>query len=292
MKTLATFALYTLVSGVVGFIICALLLRNPRTRRLTAIAAAICFGGPPVAYGYLWILDTVELSSFKQDVAYVAELCAKDGGDKIYRTAENVEGVFQMRARDSGDSQLRDQFGMFDPWGFAQYDRADPAVPVGYQADDYRFVETQLGANRSGPPFRRKILIDTGRRIGDLIPRALPEQADKTIWERQWFEVSRLRSRYGYITEDLTTSEMRRRWIGAGKIKIIDLATNEVMAQRVGYFRAAGPMALDHWSGGGAYQNGRICPQDSSLSGFLLSVLRPLPPIVPTSDLVQSLYRE
>jgi len=292
MKTLIPLLLYALVSGVIGLIICGVMLRIPGKRKSAAIAAVIFFGGPPLVYGLLWIRDTIAQSSFEEDVAYVRELCAKNGGDKIYRRADNVEGVFQMRARLPGDAQLRDQFGMFDPWGVAQFDGADPAIPIGYRADEYRFVETRPGPSQPGPPFRRKVLIDTGRRIGDSIPNALPEQADKTIWERRSFEVSKLRSRYGYITEDLTTPEMRRRWIGAGKLKIVDLATNEVMAERVGYFRAAGSMALDHWSGGGAYQNGRICPQDSSLSIFLLSVLRPPPPSTPTPELVQSLYRE
>ncbi len=144
LKTLIPLAIFALISGLLGLVICALLLKNPQKKRAAAVAAVFFFGGPPMVYGLLWVRDTVSQSSFEEDVAYVRELCAKNGGDKIYRTVENVEGVFQMRARNSDqDAQLRDQFGMFDPWGYAQGDISDIGVPVGYKADTYRYLETQ-----------------------------------------------------------------------------------------------------------------------------------------------------
>jgi len=292
LKTLVPLAIYAIFSVVVGLVVCGLLLRHARKPRSAAFAAVVFFGGPPVVYGLLWIQDTLSQTSFEEDVAYVKELCAKNGGDKIYRTVENVEGVFQMRARNPDqDAQLRDQFGMFDPWGYAQDDISDMGVPVGYKADTYRYFEMQPAYGVKGPPFRRKIEVDTGRKVGDVVWNALPEKKNEAIWEYRTFEVTKLRSRYGYITEDLSTPEMRKRWIAGGRIKIVDLQTNEVLAERVGYFRAIGPQARSAWSGASAYQNERICPPKSSLAPFLLSILRTPPGVVPTPELVESLKR-
>jgi hypothetical protein len=282
-------AIYAIISVVVGLVVCGLMLRDPRKPKSAALAAIVFFGGPPVVYGLVWIQDTLSQTSFEEDVAYVKELCAKNGGDKIYRTVENVEGVFQMRARDDGEAQLRNQFGMVDPWGAAQDDLSDPGIPVGYRAGEYRFVEMQPAPNKSGPPFKRKISVDTGRTWGQVVANALPEKKNEAIWEYKIFTVKNLRSRYGYITEDLSTPEMRRRWIAGGRIKIIDLRTSEVLAERVGYFRAIGAHAKNSWSGASAYQNRRICPYDSTLAGFLISVLRPAAPIEPASEVVQRL---
>ena len=293
MKTLIPLAIYALTSALVGLVVCGMLLRDPRKRRSAAIAAAVFFGGPPMVYGLIWIQDTLSQTSFEEDVAYVKELCAKNGGDKIYRTVENVEGVFQMRARNPDqDAQLRDQFGMFDPWGYAQGDISDIGVPVGYKFDTYRYLETQPAYGVKGPPFRRKIVVDTGRKVGDVVWNALPERKNDAIWEHRTFDVKTLRSRYGYITEDISTPEMRKRWIAGGRIKIVDLQTDEVLAERVGYFRAIGPQARSAWSGASAYQNERICPSKSSLAPFLLSVLRTPPAVTPTPELVESLKKD
>ena len=87
--------------------------------------------------------------------------------------------------------------------------------------------------------------------------------------------VKNLLSRYGYLTEDLSTTEMRNNWIGAGRIKIIDLQTNEVLAERKGYFRARGDILPPHglrWWGGGNL----MCPKNGGLLSFLHSTLQPV----------------
>lgn len=57
-------------------------------------------------YGYLHYSAYTEEQEYFADVAYLKELCSKYGGDKIYKTVDNVEGVFQMKARNpDGDFQ-------------------------------------------------------------------------------------------------------------------------------------------------------------------------------------------
>lgn len=274
MKTAIELIVYDVVSGLFGLVICGLSIRWKR-KRAALIAGVIFFGGPIAAYLYVALREELAASNFDADVAYVKELCAKQGGDKIYRTVDNVEGVFQMKARNPDpEGQWRDQYGMVDPWGMAMGDPDSPTL-LATRGRGYWFFEQQPGFGKpEGPPYRRNYLSQTGQLRRDTHPGADfkddPALATKTI------VVSMLRSRYGYYIEDLSTKEMRSRWIAGGRIKIVDLHTHEVLAERTGYFRAIGRDAKYYWSGASAFQNQRICPHDSSLHGFLFAVLKPV----------------
>jgi len=212
----------------------------------------VVFFGGPIGLGIgIYIKQGMERDEFEAARKVVHELCAKYGGDKIYKTVEDVEGVFQMRARTNSslsDQYWGDQFGMFDPWGAAQGDRSQPAIQLSSKGQGYWFVEQLSGREPGGPPYQRRTFVN-GEKVN----------------------VHHLRSRYGYITEDLSTPQMRKRWIAGGRIKVVDLQTNEVLAEMVGYFLTADR----DWHPRAAFQNGRICP-DSHLTAFLLQVLKPI----------------
>ena len=97
MKTQILFYAYALLSVFVGVIACSWLHWKSKRPRATAIAAAIFFGGPLLVSITMSLSAKSALSGYQADVAYMQELCAKYGGDKIYRTVDNVEGVFQMK---------------------------------------------------------------------------------------------------------------------------------------------------------------------------------------------------
>ncbi len=233
----------------------------------------------------------------------MARLCAKDGGDKIYRTVENVQGVFQMRARvdaiTSKPGGLSDQYGMVDPYGWALGDRDDMSglvggssirekvtyqnvrgeevtgernMPLGKQG--YWFVEQHAESNSPTANLYRRIYLvsnpayKNSQSVTDPSPRFIRKQK----------AVNQLKSRYGYLTEDLTTKDMRDNWIGAGRIKIIDLQTNEVLAERKGYFRASGdflPSRGLRWTASGAFHQKRICPSESRFVRFFTRSVGP-----------------
>jgi hypothetical protein len=255
MKFLIPYVLYLCLSWLVGGIVLAFIHKRVRPV-VQAIVYTVLFGGPLFIGFYVYAEQAIWEYNFKKDVAYVKELCARDGGDKIYRTVQGVEGIFQVtyRAGDT-DESWRDQFGMQDPWGRAQGDSDAPALAIGPDVKDgYWFVEQRTGPGL-GPPIRRRF--------------SSTKDAKREIL------VNRLRSRYGYVTEDLSTPEMRKRWIGAGRIRIVDLQSNEVIAERRGYFRAIGPVARLAWAGTDAFQNGRMCPNDR-IWEFVSRVLRPI----------------
>jgi hypothetical protein len=94
---------------------------------------------------------------------------------------------------------------------------------------------------------------------------------------------------YGVTWDDLSTREDRDRWIAGSSLKVIDLRTNEVIAERIGYMFDAG---LGDQGGGRqpwTYARGNACPEFTPLGDgtarrtrtyretpdFLQTVLRP-----------------
>jgi hypothetical protein len=51
---------------------------------------------------------------------------------------------------------------------------------------------------------------------------------------------SRPHPRYGVTYDDISTREERDYWIAGSSLKVIDLQTNEVMAERIGYMMDRG----------------------------------------------------
>ena len=257
MKTVVGLILYAIVSGVTGVVICSILtfFKLPRASN---IAAWIFFGGPVCAWLYVEARDQWNEHHFKQDAAYVKELCAKHGEERIFRTVENVEGVFQIKPRVRlTDERWRDRPGMPDPWGKAMGDSDKPEIAVGPGAAEegrngYWFIEQRI-ADSEGPPYERRL--------------------SPSIFEPN-LKVGGLRSRYGYLTEDLSTAEMRSRWIAGGRITVIDLKSGEVVATTTGFFKALGPNYSLAWKG--ARSGGYFCPRDGSLGSFLRRVLKPV----------------
>jgi hypothetical protein len=269
MKTLFALIAYTILSVLIGLLV-RHFQRKAGNTGAAMISAVIFFGLPPLSITYVVVRDWIDHWQWEKDVAYVQELCAKQGGTKIYRTVDNVEGIFQMRARPARDDvQWRDQFGLHDPWGLAWFDFAIPAIGIGSGSGQpgrvYWFLEQQPGVSVEGPPYRRRFSTD------DRDPGVV---------------VAELRSRYGYVIDDLSTHEMRSRWIAGGRIRIIDLSSQELLAEQTGFFRAFGAQFNEPWRGVTGSVN--FCHGQMALHAFVMQVLKP-PPSLPTESQLESL---
>jgi hypothetical protein len=291
------------VSWSIGAIVCGVAYWR-KNYQFAKNAALVFFCWPVVLLLANYLRQHFLVSDFEYAKTEVTRLCAIDGGDKIYKTVDNVQGILQMRARKpiyytradgSSYNAMADQYGMEDPYGTAQFDRDDMRNYVGLSSKNidppsrgkqgYWFIEQQpeYGSSKDSE-FRRNYLAILEK------PEAWQVEASKgnPLYKVKQFRVSKLKSHYGYLTEDLTTKEMRDHWIGAGRIKIIDLQTNEVLAERKGYFRASGkllPEGADRWSGGG------VCPSNDYLLYFLQSVLKP-PQDFPTPEQLELIAKE
>ncbi len=287
MKTLILLITYALLSGLIGLLVCTWLLWKSKRPFTAVIAALVFFGGPPALYGYVYFRDKRAQTTYEEDVAYLKELCAAHAGDKIYRTVDDVQGVFQMKAYDPDpDFQWSDQHGMVEPWVVAHYgDQRSRPSHLGIRGNGYWFIEGQPGYGLGeGPPYTRHLLASTKDKVENPNSDASID-AEGFALERQEVKVQTLKSRYGYTTEDLTTPDLRKRWIGGGKLTIIDLQTKEVIAEWTDYYRATGAQVKMAWA------NGVSCRRGESILGFIRSVLRP-PKALPTQQQLSQIKGE
>lgn len=209
--------------------------------------------------------------------AMFAERCKK-AGEFIHRTADNVEGIFLMKLRPEGIN-YGDQYRMDDPYG----------RDVG--GDGY-IVNFLLGRNAKGSLVERDVAAagyryieavdpQDGKRyrytgsmkvVGRKDPNTPNNQIsikhnpnfDLNIYE---FGLDRVPApgpmpRYGVTYDDISTREERDYWIAGSSLKVIDLKTNEVMGERIGYMMDRGQGATGHGGIANAWERAanNACP--------------------------------
>jgi hypothetical protein len=172
--------------------------------------------------------------------AMFAQRC-KTAGEKIYRTVDNIEGVYLMKVRPD-TINYDNQFVLDDPYG----------SDLGGKGYITTFIRGSYQANvkdipKDGPP-----------RIGYSYVEALdpkdrqryrytgrieePWQTDKSYLKGYMKFVlykniapSDSAPQYGVTYDDISTREEREYWIAGSSLKVIDLKNNEVIAERIGY---------------------------------------------------------
>lgn len=180
--------------------------------------------------------------------AMFAERCKK-AGEFIHRTADNVEGIFLMKLRPEGVNR-GDQYRMDDPYGrdvggdgyieifLLGKDSRGSLVDRDEITKGYRFVETI--DPKDGKRYRY-----TGS-IKEVTKTSSPlVGGDGKAFKVKEFTLDRipatgLMPRYGVTYDDLSTREERDYWIAGSSLKVIDLQSNEVMAERIGYMMDRG----------------------------------------------------
>jgi hypothetical protein len=180
-------------------------------------------------------------------MAMFNERCKK-AGEFIHRTVAGVDGILVMKVRPDVINYDQ-QFAMTDPYGhdfvgeaysrsflrgfYAQNSagstRAPGAAPllVGFEyveavnlADGVRYRYT----GRIEEPWltNKSYLKGYLRFVADRSPPGTPPP------------------RYGVTYEDISTREEREYWIAGSSLRIVDLVTNEIIAERIGYMFDAG----------------------------------------------------
>jgi hypothetical protein len=198
------------------------------------------------------------------------EMRCKSAGETITRTVENVEGLalLKLRPREFDDAN---QFTKDDPYG--RNCGAENCV-ASYLVDE-RMVDSGGGSfSPSNRVVYRFVEADdpaTGRR------QRYRKSASDTPLEKEPAPESK--ARYGVTWEDVSTQEDRQYWIAGGSIKVIDLQTNEVIAERVGFLMdlGQGSTAAFRSPWGSAQSWGKACPplQGHNLT-FVEQVLKPI----------------
>lgn len=171
------------------------------------------------------------------------ERCKKSG-EFIHRTVEDVEGVLLMKIRTQ--DHMGDQYALDDQYG---HDSAgedylksfflEPMLLANSNASTevlesirrdyrgYRYVEVldpkdgqrYRYTGRTDEPWKTNPHFLEGHRIFVLDKTLAPDPAP----------------RYGVTYDDISTPEERDHWIAGSSLKVIDLKTKEVIAERIGY---------------------------------------------------------
>jgi len=187
--------------------------------------------------------------------AMFQERCKK-AGEFIHRTAENVEGILLMKVRPD-KINYDDQYRMDDPYG-------SDVTGKGYfeiflYGKDAKGSLVEQGARTNG--YRHVDAIDAkdGKRYRYTGSVKAVGRKDITAYNVQ-IELKRdpnydlniyafvldqspapdPASRYGVTFDDISTREERDYWIAGSSLKVIDLKTNEVIAERIGYMMDRG----------------------------------------------------
>jgi hypothetical protein len=179
--------------------------------------------------------------------AMFQERCKKSG-EFIYRTAENVEGVFLLKLR-SDKMNRSDQYRINDPYG-------DDLGGEGYiqtflrKRNDNGFLDAMVAggyryADAIDPKDGKRYRYTGGMKEVTHTTSIMMGGDGKTKFKTIDFVLDKVPApdpepRYGVTYDDISTREERDYWIAGSSLRVIDLKTNEVMAERIGYMMDRG----------------------------------------------------
>jgi hypothetical protein len=219
-----------------------LAIRRPKTplrKVLWSLLVVLVFGLLP---GMQLREDYVARNKLRAATAQFEMRC-KSAGEKNVRTVEHVDGVVWMKWRDKRN--LSRQFDLDDPYGHdctgADCIEQLLRITKGLELDPdkkqrrlfgFEFVEsvdpqTQQLNRYTLSLYRtrdRKPSYSESDRSTELLPQPIERRS----------------ARYGITWDDISTREDREMWIAGGSLKLIDLQTNEVIAERIGYMMDRG----------------------------------------------------
>ena len=228
-------------------------------------------------------------------MALFAERC-KTAGEKITRTVDNVDGVAWLKWREevSNADNFADQWKLNDPYGqdcgaetcIANLLRATEGVDLNPEdakrhSAGYRFVETVNPGDgqryRYTAGMKQYWNTEAIERHKRQTSRDPPPESYQFIVDGS--RIDAFTARYGIAWEDISTREDREHWIAGGSLKVIDLQTNKVIAERVGYMVDRGQGSQAGFRSPWLLAQETSCPPSDRLvprtRTFVQSVLRP-----------------
>lgn len=183
------------------------------------------------------------------------ERCATKAGVKIHRTVDNVDGIFLMKIRPDGIMNYGDQFKMDDPYGSDStgdryilnflkgfyHQQSDKPIAVGSPPrEGYRYVEAV--DPEDGQRYRYTAGMKVVGQKDISAPAVMSELARNPSYDIniRAFMLDKVPAngphpRYGVTYEDISTHEEREYWIAGSSLRVVDLQTNAVIAERIGY---------------------------------------------------------
>lgn len=218
---------------------------------------------------------------------YFDHLCKTEAGEFIYRTVENIEGIYMLRPRkEASDYELQHLYALEDPYGQTTDETYKPEDSYVQPAlGKYQFLEMPFPetAKESNSAKYRRYYRDPNAHPGRDYPTAVDGRFVRVPYIVTEKPVDGLQSRYGYTWRGIKRPHDRELGIAGGELIVLDVQTYEVLAMRRGFIRSGdvrNNLTGVWWLGG------HVCPGVGGKRGhlFIKEVLRPLP--------MQSVIRE
>jgi len=193
---------------------------------------------------------------------YFAHLCKTEAGEFIYKTIENVEGIYMMRPRKGAtDYELEHLYALEDPYGHENWEATEPAG-IFVHPERYRFLEMPITESRE-PAWRMDYVHPSLMAVPPLSARVqryfgYDGHSQKSLQKE--YDVNR-KSRYGYTWRGIKRTQDRELGIAGGELLVLDLETREVLAVKRGYVRSGtvkNNLTGIWWLGGQVCKNDRI----------------------------------
>jgi hypothetical protein len=186
------------------------------------------------------VLRQTEFRNRQATAQSMFEERCKTAGEKIHKTVEGVDGIYLMKLRPS-EINYGDQFKMDDPYGHDsggemylqmflhtfQHQSPKQLVAGFPPRFGYRYIEAQ------DPKDEQRY-----RYTGRIEQPSLTNEHYSKDYKRFVLDKALApgkRPRYGVTYNDISTHEEREYWIAGSSLKVIDLETNEVIGERIGY---------------------------------------------------------
>lgn len=236
--------------------------------RFRWIALALATMGLAAAVVASHYVQKTRNEQFARDAwTHFSTRCKNGSGEHVYETFPHVNSVVVLKALPpASDRDLSDQFWYGDP-----YSNATPAKD---RAE--RLASTLLGAVRfaagQSQGFDFVEMLAPGESGSEFVRIKLASDYANLTRQR----TSSLASRFAAVWEDISTPEDRKYWVAGSRLRIIDLLTESLVAERVGF-------VIEPGFGSGSWVTARgpatTCPAIVNGTyedrGFVLSVLKP-----------------
>lgn len=157
---------------------------------------------------------------------YFEHLCKTEAGEFIYKTVENVEGVYMIRPREHASDYIQEHlYAMEDPYGYTDWEARDPqTIFVDPPWRVYSYFETPVPPSTTSKVPRARY-----RRYSSYVQ-------DKSPMVEEY--VPDLRSQHGYVWRGIPRPHDREMGIAGGELIVLDLQTKEVLGVRRGFTRS------------------------------------------------------
>lgn len=226
---------------------------------------------------------------------YFRMLCEKEAGEVIYRTVENVEGVFQMRPTFyPTDRELSDRYVLEDPYSITRDDTTAPwDVFVQPNIGQYNFLITWSSALRDKKLSMK--WVDESAEISDYEQPLIRFYRKSDAHPKRTFptfdpnrpgggtsvpyivvaeELSIVDAQYGYTWRGIGDAKLRDKGIAAGEQIVVDLKTGEVLAWRRSFmYSDLRSSQISSWWFGANHCNLNLADRTAK---FIKRVLRPV----------------